>query len=392
MKTIKRTVGDRTFLVVGTLSLRNIKFDNDNTADYAIEVYKGGTLTLNGVQFHSADSNIMLSSGITNISNSSFTGDDTAYTTQQKLFLMASSTTTIRSSSFSNCRTMYGVINNSGVCNLYDCFFSDNETNYTGGAIQTYGVMTLQSCQFSDNKSANGGAVYCSAGSLDISGSTVFDSNTATQDGGAIYTDYTNLENVTVGPLVRFSNNSANPAYALAPKDDALYSAQIHNDTFTSPFKNAYNNYDISYTDGFPLAAVTVCVSPDGLASGCTAIPCSTTDSFGVLAALPTMPPDCIPASTKFCGWYRDAELTQQANGGDTFFAGDQLYACFCPDDFAHVVSDAYTGCVFIGDPTSCCMSDSEFEQRFLSMIKKHNCPCNTKAKVIVRGCGRNKK
>ncbi|MDR2506324.1 MAG: hypothetical protein LBD16_09515 [Oscillospiraceae bacterium] len=223
-------------------------------------------------------------------------------------------------------------------------------------------------------------------------GDTVFQNNTAVINGGAIQIDYNCLSNLTVGQDVVFRGNSADSAYALDPSDEALYNSHIFDNNFTAPFTQAYNNYDISYTSAYPLAAVSVCVSPDGLASGCASIPCLTTDSFGVLAALPTMPPDCIPAGTKFCGWYRDAELTRQANDGDTFFAGDQLYACFCPKDFAHVISDAYSGCVFVGDPTSCCMSDSEFEQRFVSMLKKYNCQCNTKAKTIVRGCGRNKK
>jgi len=51
-----------------------------------------------------------------------------------------------------------------------------------------------------------------------------------------------------------FSNNRASAAYDRAESDDELYRKHIGSRvTWTSPFEQGYNNYDISYTKGTPI-------------------------------------------------------------------------------------------------------------------------------------------
>jgi len=82
--------------------------------------------------------------------------------------------------------------------------------------------------------------------------------NIADYEGGGIFTN--RLDTLFVGEDVVFSGNSATTGYNLTdPALIALHEANIKTTHFSDPFTQfAYNNYDISYTDGDPVTLNTV--------------------------------------------------------------------------------------------------------------------------------------
>jgi uncharacterized repeat protein (TIGR02543 family) len=100
-----------------------------------------------------------------------------------------------------------------------------------------------------------GGGVYVN-GSFVMSYS-VIDGNTASVNGGGIFVTNTNnvidFERLFVGENAAFYDNRASVAYSRASTHDAVYEAQIKGTSWTSPFTQGYNNYDISYTAGMLL-------------------------------------------------------------------------------------------------------------------------------------------
>ena len=73
------------------------------------------------------------------------------------------------------------------------CNFKDNTATDDGGAIYTVGTSTYIDCAFSGNKATNGGAIYNNGnyaeGGNFIATKSYFIDNTATANGGAIYTE-----------------------------------------------------------------------------------------------------------------------------------------------------------------------------------------------------------
>jgi hypothetical protein len=77
--------------------------------------------------------------------------------------------------------------------------------------------------------------------------------NVASGNGGGVWVtdDSSHLERLTVKDSVVFSNNRATTAYNRASAFDNIYNSQISSKvTWTTPFTQGYNNYDISYTSG----------------------------------------------------------------------------------------------------------------------------------------------
>jgi hypothetical protein len=75
--------------------------------------------------------------------------------------------------------------------------------------------------------------------------------NTAKGDGGGVWVDEKNLSGLFVSSGVVFSNNQASAAYNRKSNHDIVYVKQVGEKiTWTTPFTQGYNNYDISYTSG----------------------------------------------------------------------------------------------------------------------------------------------
>ncbi|MCL2288157.1 MAG: hypothetical protein FWC33_03110 [Candidatus Bathyarchaeota archaeon] len=75
--------------------------------------------------------------------------------------------------------------------------------------------------------------------------------NNAAFSGGGIWIDVDKLGNLSIADGVVFSNNRASAAYNRDPVHDELYCTYIGDIvSWSSPFTQGYNNYDISYTSG----------------------------------------------------------------------------------------------------------------------------------------------
>lgn len=117
-----------------------------------------------------------------------------------------------------------GAIANSGTMTISDCDFNSNRGYYLGGAVTNTGTLSISGSDFSDNRSStyggaiggrgsvmivdttfsgNIGAIWMDEGTLDVS-RTRFTGNTASGDGGAIFTG----GDLTVSHST-FSGNSA---------------------------------------------------------------------------------------------------------------------------------------------------------------------------------------
>ncbi len=106
-----------------------------------------------------------------------------------------------------------------------------------GGAIYSLGTLTVYNSTFTGNIAQRAGAISCSGGTVDISGST-FSSNTASSDiggdGGAIYAPCTmSIRNST------FSSNTANHNGGAILGDNDSSPVEVINNTF-------YNNAGVS--------------------------------------------------------------------------------------------------------------------------------------------------
>lgn len=124
-----------------------------------------------------------------------------------------------------------------------------------GGGVYNYGPasFTMRGGSISGHTTAgNGGGIYNTNGAVVAIESGTVSGNKAAVDGGGVWTDA--LTNLTVGLNAVFSNNRASAAYDRNPADDELYAAQILGTNWTSPFIQGYNNYDINYRYGTPVA------------------------------------------------------------------------------------------------------------------------------------------
>ena len=96
------------------------------------------------------------------------------------------------------------IYNANGTVSISDSTFSDNSTEYSGGAIENWGALSIINSSFSDNSTdEDGGAIY-NTGELSISDSS-FSDNSADDDGGAIY----NRDGTVSISDSSFSDNSA---------------------------------------------------------------------------------------------------------------------------------------------------------------------------------------
>ncbi|MDR0471575.1 MAG: hypothetical protein LBH79_07640 [Nitrososphaerota archaeon] len=125
-----------------------------------------------------------------------------------------------------------------------------NNTAIDGGGVYIDSEFTMSDGEISGNTATNGGGVCIGNGIFKLTGGKILD-NTAKRNGGGICVLYGDLDTLFVFNGAIFSNNYASTAYNRNPIHDKIYHSQIDNTvTWTTPFTQGYNNYDISYTNG----------------------------------------------------------------------------------------------------------------------------------------------
>jgi hypothetical protein len=148
-----------------------------------------------------------------------------------------------------------------GVYNFFHSLFSltgngviSGNTAEMGGGVCMDSDFNMKGGVISGNKaSGNGGGVYVGNGVFNVTGGKISE-NTATDNGGGIWIDMEKLEQLFVSNGATFSNNYASAAYDRDTAHDNVYNSQIGNKvTWSTPFSQGYNNYDISYTKGTPV-------------------------------------------------------------------------------------------------------------------------------------------
>jgi hypothetical protein len=139
---------------------------------------------------------------------------------------------------------------------------SDFGIGYGGGVYVGDGVFQMFGGVISGNvatwsgdvPSGYGGGVYVEDGIFKLTGGEISDNIALVSGGGVGVSDVANLGKIFVSDGVIFSNNSASVAYNRNSVHDVLYNSNIgSNVTWTIPFTQGYNNYDISYTSNSPI-------------------------------------------------------------------------------------------------------------------------------------------
>ena len=106
---------------------------------------------------------------------------------------------------------------------ISDSSFAGNSASGNGGAIASYGTLTSSANVFGNNSANNGGAISIEGGALALGSSNndVFNQNSATRNGGAIYESLSNL-NVLDSDF--FTNVAGDSAGGFAGNGGAIYS------------------------------------------------------------------------------------------------------------------------------------------------------------------------
>jgi len=185
-----------------------------------------------------------------------------------------------------------------------------NNTAAWGGGVYSDGPFTMSDGVLLGNTAVSGGGIYVPRGSINVLGG-VISSNQAFGNGGGVWvTDSTtNLARIFVGDGVVFSNNTASAAYQRAQEHDGVYVAQIGaNVTWTPPFVQGYNNFDISYVNGEPFKFSDILVSFDVNPFDESSIVCDAPERITVTfeapyGVLPSV--ECVGYS--FEGWFTEA-------------------------------------------------------------------------------------
>jgi len=169
-----------------------------------------------------------------------------------------------------------GVYNEGSIFRLSSGTISNNTANTGGGMYANGGNFSMTGGTLSNNTAASGGGVYAHHSNVVMSNGELFN-NTARNNGGGAYIFGGNfsmtggkISNNTAGgngggigvPLFGgleyvyvyngavFANNRASASYNRNSAHDSIYEARIGRSvTWTSPFNQGYNNYDISYTN-----------------------------------------------------------------------------------------------------------------------------------------------
>ena len=145
---------------------------------------------------------------------------------------------------------------------------SENDAGGDGGGVYLVGPGLIEgdpddpSGLSFNTAGGNGGAIYLSnAGAITdllvLDRGVRVDDDKAQLDGGGIWVAHSQLSRVMTNGQINFGNNMAqNSVPNRLAIDDAVYLANIHSNTWTSPFTQGYNNYDIAYAPPIPCTVV----------------------------------------------------------------------------------------------------------------------------------------
>jgi len=140
-----------------------------------------------------------------------------------------------------------------------------------GGGIHSMYNFSMFDGTISNNQATHGGGIHSyfhefysdpnvALGNCRLFGGIISD-NTASGNGGGIWIYPNHLNRLFVYDKVVFKNNRASTAYNREPIYDEMYRLQIGQEvTWTTPFTQGYNNYDISDIFDVPVTRYTVTV------------------------------------------------------------------------------------------------------------------------------------
>jgi uncharacterized repeat protein (TIGR02543 family) len=199
-----------------------------------------------------------------------------------------------------------------------------NSAPWGGAVFNEAGTFTMESGMIYGNYSTTGegGGIYLNTkadpdSNIKIKGG-IISSNTAVSVGGGIWANHGALSNLSVAEGVIFADNAAASPYSRDPIDDILYETQIGKKgsgvTWTSPFTQGYNNFDIGYVNGTKLAFVTFMQNHSDTDD--TVIEKILVETNAVLGV--QMPSDPSRAGYDFAGWN-----TARDGSGDVYDDSD---------------------------------------------------------------------
>ncbi|MDR0837083.1 MAG: autotransporter adhesin family protein [Propionibacteriaceae bacterium] len=129
----------------------------------------------------------------------------------------------------------------------------ENTAGHNGGGIAVGGStrLAISGTTLTDNNANNDGGAMHIGESADLHAvNTVFQDNEAGTDGGAIFATGNAFKTLTTDG-VTFADNSAGEGSEWELNGDEVsvqHERNIINTSYTTPFTNAYNNYDINYS------------------------------------------------------------------------------------------------------------------------------------------------
>ena len=158
-------------------------------------------------------------------------------------------------------------IHGGGVCVQSGSFvmsggvISYNKADDSGGGVNSGGgSFSMSGGRITNNKAESDGGM-CSDGFTMSNGE--ISGNTATNSGGGVWIRVDQLDQLFVANGMVFSNNRASISWNRSLEHDAVYVKQIGSSvTWTTPFTQGYNNYDIGYTNNIQMPDITPSGTP----------------------------------------------------------------------------------------------------------------------------------
>ena len=118
-----------------------------------------------------------------------------------------------------------------------------------GGGVRNTGAFEMRGGEIRNNTAGNGGGVYNAGWATFRMYGGAIRNNTASGDGGGIYISMTDIRagRLFIGEDAIFGDNTADNAHDRLEDDDDVYYEFIFGTSWTSPFRQGFNNFDISY-------------------------------------------------------------------------------------------------------------------------------------------------